>query len=51
MSVKKKAVTSFASVSLDGIFKYIDKDPERNLVKLLEGKGGIAHHGRVGVGG
>lgn len=37
MSVKKKAVMSFASVSLDGIFKYIDKDPERNLVKLLEG--------------
>ncbi len=37
MSVKKKAVTSFASVSLDGIFRYIDKDPEKNLVKLLEG--------------
>ena len=37
MSVKKSAVKTFASVSLDGIFKYIDKDPERNLVKLLEG--------------
>jgi len=36
MSVKKKAVTSFASVTLDGIFKYIDKDPENNLVKILD---------------
>ena len=36
MSLKKKAVTSFASVTLDGLFRYIDKDPERNLVKLLE---------------
>lgn len=37
MSVKKKAVKAFASAALDGIFKYVDKDPERNLVKLLEG--------------
>ncbi|MBQ7638862.1 MAG: radical SAM protein [Clostridia bacterium] len=36
MSVKKKAVTAFASVTLDGIFKYIDKDPEKNLVKILD---------------
>ena len=37
MSVKKTAVKAFASAALDGIFKYVDKDPERNLVKLLEG--------------
>ena len=37
MSVKKTAVKAFASAALDGIFRYVDKDPERNLVKLLEG--------------
>ncbi len=36
MSLKKKAVKAFASVTLDGLFRYIDKNPERNLVKLLE---------------
>ncbi len=37
MAVKKTAVRAFASAALDGIFRYVDKDPERNLVKLLEG--------------
>lgn len=37
MSLKKKAVVSAASAALDMIFKYIDKDPEANLVKIVEG--------------
>ena len=36
MSLKKKAVSASASVVLDGIFKYVDKDPEYNFVKLLD---------------
>ncbi|MBQ6117618.1 MAG: radical SAM protein, partial [Clostridia bacterium] len=37
MSLKKKAVVSAASAALDLIFKYIDKDPEANLVKIVDG--------------
>ena len=37
MSLKKKAVVSAASTALDLIFKYIDKDPEANLVKIVDG--------------
>ena len=37
MSIKKKAVVSAASAALDGIFRYIDKDPEANLVKIVDG--------------
>ena len=36
MSIKKKAVVSAASAALDGIFRYIDKDPEANLDKIVE---------------
>lgn len=36
MSVKKKAVTSLAAVTLDGLLKYVDKEPEKNLVKIIE---------------
>ena len=35
MSVKKKAVTAFASAAIDGVFKYIDKNPEENFVKII----------------
>ena len=37
MSIKKKAVVSAAGTALDLIFRYIDKDPETNLVKIVEG--------------
>lgn len=37
MSLKKKAVVKAASVAVDGIFKYIDRDPETNFVKILDG--------------
>lgn len=36
MSMKKKAVMRVASAALDGIFKYIDKNPEDGLVKILD---------------
>ena len=35
MSVKKKAITSFISVTLDRLLRYIDKEPEKNLVKII----------------
>ena len=37
MSIKKKAVVTAASAALDGIFRYIDKNPEENFVKILDG--------------
>ena len=36
MSVKKKAVSSLAAVTLDGLLRYIDKEPEKNLVKIID---------------
>ena len=36
MAVKKKAVMAVASTALDGIFKYIDKNPEEGYVKILD---------------
>ena len=37
MSLKKKAVVAGAGAALDRILKYVDKDPEQNLVRLLDG--------------
>ncbi len=36
MSIKKKAITASASAALGGILKYIDREPEKNLVKIIE---------------
>ena len=36
MSLKEKAIKAFASVALDGIFKYIDRNPENGFVKILD---------------
>ena len=36
MSLKEKAIKAFASVALDGIFKYIDRTPENGFVKILD---------------
>ena len=36
MSIKKKAVMRVASAALDGIFKYIDRNPEDGFVKILD---------------
>ncbi len=36
MAVKKKAVMAVASAALDGIFNYIDKNPEEGYGKILD---------------
>ena len=45
MSLKKKAVVTAAGAALDRILRYVDKDPEANLVKILR-----FAHGVVGDG-
>ncbi|MBR0510016.1 MAG: radical SAM protein [Clostridia bacterium] len=36
MALKQKAVVKAASIALDRILKYADKDPEKNFVKILD---------------
>ena len=36
MSLKEKAIKKFASVAMDRIFKYIDRNPEDGFVKILD---------------
>ena len=36
MTVKEKIERASAAVAFDGIYKYIKKNPEENLVKLID---------------
>ncbi|MBQ4266908.1 MAG: hypothetical protein IJB93_01840 [Clostridia bacterium] len=36
MTIKEKAERAAAGATLDGLLKYVDKNPQENMVKLLD---------------